>query len=306
MNNNSDGIYIAEALNIMVDRIEKSFESDNYCPEISTGFQYLDWITCGLHRGDLVVIGGRPSMGKTILATNILEYVFIKQEMPSLIFNLEMPPEQLAMRMAASIGRIDMQRIRSGQLDDEDWPRLSAAIAIISDKKLKIKSGPVSLGEIVEIASAFKNEHSNMGVIVIDHIHLIKCEERQNVHEELADVTRTLKNLALELNVPVIITSALNRNLELRTDRRPLLNDLRGSGSLEDDADIVLMLYRPNVYDRNSTDPCELIIAKNRNGPIGTIRLNAPLHYHRFENYIYEKESQTSHKSQHNSLVEEV
>lgn len=305
MNNNLDGVYISEALNIVVDQIEKSFESDNCCPEISTGFKHLDRMTCGLHRGDLVIIGGRPSMGKTILATNILEYVCIKQEMPSLIFNLEMSYRQLTMRMIASIGRIDMQRIRSSQLNDEDWPRLSAAIETLSSTKIKIKSGPVSLDKIIEISRAFKNEHSGMGVIVIDHIHLIECEERQNVHEELADVTRSLKNLALELNIPVIITSALNRNLELRTDRKPLLNDLRGSGSLEDDADIVLMLYKPNVYDRSSTDPFELRIVKNRNGPIGTIPLNAPLHYLRFENYRYESDS-SSCETANNSLAKET
>jgi replicative DNA helicase len=277
--NNSDETYISESLVSVVDRIDDAFHKGNYCTGIKTGFDSLDRITCGLNKGELIVIGGRPSTGKTILATKILEYICLVYEAPSLLFNLEMTVEVTTERILSSLARIDMSKIRNGSLDSGDWSSLTSAISMLANKKLKIRSGPVTIEQIVAISREFKVEHPDMGVIVIDPIHLIECEERQNVHEKLASVTRTLKNLALELKVPIIITSALNRNLELRTNRRPLLNDLRGSGAMEDDADIVFMIYRPQVYDRHSTEPCELIIAKNRSGPVDTIYLHSSTNY---------------------------
>lgn len=280
---------IAEVLGKTVDRIEKLFESDSPITGLSSGFTDFDKLTSGLQQSDLVIVAGRPSMGKTTFAMNIAEYVGMKSQKPVLIFSMEMPAEQLAMRMLSSLGRIEMQRIRSGQLDDGDWPRLSSAISMMSEKKIFIDdTGALSPGDVRARARRLVREHGELGVIVIDYLQLMRVPgTSEHRAAEISEISRSLKSLARELNVPIIALSQLNRSLEQRTDRRPMMSDLRESGALEQDSDLIVFIYRDEVYNKESPakGTAEIIIAKQRNGPIGTVRLTFLGHYSRFENF---------------------
>lgn len=280
---------IAEVLSKTVERIEKLFESDSPITGISSGFSDFDRLTSGLQESDLIIVAGRPSMGKTTFAMNMAEYIGMKNDKPVLIFSMEMPAEQLAMRMLASLGRIEMQRIRSGQLDDGDWPRLSSAIAMMSEKKIFIDdSGALGPGDIRARARRIAREHGDLGAIVIDYLQLMRVPgNSEHRAAEISEISRSLKSLARELNVPVIALSQLNRSLEQRTDRRPMMSDLRESGAIEQDADLIVFIYRDEVYNKESPakGTAEIIIAKQRNGPIGTVRLTFLGHYSRFENF---------------------
>ncbi len=280
---------IAEVLSRTVERIEKLFESDSPITGESSGFTDFDKLTSGLQQSDLVIVAGRPSMGKTTFAMNIAEYIGMKSAKPVLIFSMEMPAEQLAMRMLASLGRIEMQRIRSGQLDDGDWPRLSSAIAMMAEKKIFIDdTGALGPGDVRARARRLVREHGQLGLIVVDYLQLMRVPgNSDNRTGELSDISRSLKTLARELNVPVIAISQLNRSVEQRTDRRPVMSDLRDSGALEQDADLLVFIYRDEVYNKDTTakGSAEIIIAKQRNGPIGTVRLTFLGHYSRFENF---------------------
>lgn len=220
---------ISNVLGRTVDRIEKLFESDSPITGISTGFNDFDKLTSGLQQSDLIIVAGRPSMGKTTFAMNIAEYVGMKCEKPVLIFSMEMPAEQLAMRMLSSLGRIEMQRIRSGQLDDGDWPRLSSAIALMSDKKIFIDdTGALGPSDVRARARRIVKEYGELGLIVIDYLQLMRVPgTSEHRAAEISEISRSLKSLARELNVPVIALSQLNRSLEQRTDRRPMMSDLR-------------------------------------------------------------------------------
>lgn len=220
---------IAEVLGRTVDRIEKLFESDSPITGVSTGFSDFDKLTSGLQQSDLIIIAGRPSMGKTTFAMNIAEYIGMKCEKPVLIFSMEMPSEQLAMRMLSSLGRIEMQRIRSGQLDDGDWPRLSSAIGMMSEKKIFIDdTGALGPSEVRARARRIVREYGELGLIVIDYLQLMRVPgTSEHRAAEISEISRSLKALARELNVPVLALSQLNRSLEQRTDRRPMMSDLR-------------------------------------------------------------------------------
>jgi replicative DNA helicase len=220
---------IAEVLSKTVERIEKLFESDSPITGISSGFSDFDRLTSGMQQSDLIIVAGRPSMGKTTFAMNIAEYVGMKSQKPVLIFSMEMPAEQLAMRMLSSLGRIEMQRIRSGQLDDGDWPRLSSAIAMMSEKKIFIDdSGALGPGDIRARARRLVREHGDLGLIVIDYLQLMRVPgNSEHRAAEISEISRSLKALARELDVPIIALSQLNRSLEQRTDRRPMMSDLR-------------------------------------------------------------------------------
>ena len=220
---------IAEVLSRTVDRIEKLFESDSPITGVSSGFNDFDKLTSGLQESDLIIVAGRPSMGKTTFAMNIAEYIGMKNQKPVLIFSMEMPAEQLAMRMLSSLGRIEMQRIRSGQLDDGDWPRLSSAIAMMSEKKIFIDdTGALGPGDVRARARRLIREHGDLGVIVVDYLQLMRVPgNSEHRAAEISEISRSLKSLARELNVPVIALSQLNRSLEQRTDRRPMMSDLR-------------------------------------------------------------------------------
>lgn len=283
---------ISEVLARTVDRIDALFQAKSSITGIASGFTDFDRYTFGLQPADLIVVAGRPSMGKTTFAMNVAEHAVMTNDAPVLIFSMEMPSESLAMRMLASLGRIEQQRIRSGQLEDDDWPRLSSAISMMSAKKLLIDdSGGLSPFEVRAKARRVARTYGALGLIVIDYLQLMRVPG-YNEHRaaEISEISRSLKALARELNVPIMVLSQLNRGLEQRPEKRPVMSDLRESGAIEQDADLIAFIYRDEVYHKDSLDKgtAEVIIAKQRNGPIGTVRLTFLGHYSRFENYMNE------------------
>ncbi len=272
-----------------VDRIDKLFRSDSPITGVSTGFADLDGLTSGLQPGDLVIVAGRPSMGKTSLAMNIAETAAVSLKLPVAIFSMEMPGEQLAMRMMSSLGRINAHKVRTGKLDDDDWPRLTHAIGLLADAPMFIDDTPAMTPlELRARARRLKREHG-LGMIVVDYLQLMQSPEAgENRATEISNITRSLKGLAKELSVPVVALSQLNRSLEQRPNKRPVMSDLRESGAIEQDADVIFFIYRDEVYNEDSQDKgtAEIIIAKQRNGPIGKVRLTFLGEYTRFENYV--------------------
>lgn len=280
---------ITEYLAKATERIDTLFHSNNAVTGVSTGFKDFDDMTSGLQAGDLVIIAGRPSMGKTTFAMNIAENAAIKSKQPTLVFSLEMPGEQLALRMMSSLGRIDQQRVRNGKLRDEDWPRISSAVSMLSDAPMFIDDTPaLSPSELRARARRLAREHGKLGLIVVDYLQLMQVPGyKENRTNEISEISRSLKALAKELSVPVIALSQLNRSLEQRHDRRPIMSDLRESGAIEQDADLIVFIYRDEVYNEDSPDKgkAEIIIAKQRNGPIGRVFLTFLGQYTMFENY---------------------
>lgn len=271
-------------------RIDYLYHSNELITGIPTGFNDLDELTSGLQKGDLVIVAGRPSMGKTTLAINIAEHNAIKTKKPILIFSLEMPGETLAMRMLSSLGRIDQHKVRTGKLAAEDWPRISSAVSMLSEAPLFIDDTPsLSPAELIARSRRLVRTHGEVGLIVIDYLQLMQIPGfREGRVAEITEISRTLKAVAKELNVPVLALSQLNRGLEQRTDRRPIMSDLRESGAIEQDADLIIFIYRDEVYHEDTKDKgiAEVIIAKHRNGPIGTRKLTFLGQYTKFENYI--------------------
>lgn len=284
-----DFIPIKDLLVTTVDRIDALFQQDDPITGVATGYTEFDAMTSGLQPGDLVIVAGRPSMGKTTFAMNIAENAAIKLQVPVAIFSMEMPGEQLSMRMLSSIGRIDQHRIRTGRLDDDDWPRLTSAVGLLAEAKMFIDDSPaLTPNELRSRARRLKREHG-LGLIVIDYLQLMQSSGRQeNRTNEISEISRSLKSLAKELNVPVVALSQLNRSLEQRPNKRPVMSDLRESGAIEQDADLISFIYRDEVYNEDSPDKgtAEIIIGKQRNGPIGTVRLTFLGQYTRFENHI--------------------
>lgn len=270
------------------ERIDALYHSDESLTGISTGFTDLDEKTSGLQKGDLIIIAGRPSMGKTAFAMNIVENAAIKSKKPVLVFSMEMPGEQLAMRMMSSLGRIDQHKVRTGKLHDDDWPRLTSAVTMLSEASLFIDDTPaLTPTEARSRARRLAREHGGLGLIVLDYLQLMHIPgHKENRNLEISEISRNLKALAKELNVPVIALSQLNRGLEQRASKKPVMSDLRESGSIEQDADVIAFIYRDEVYNENTPDKgiAEIIISKQRNGPIGTIRLTFLGQYTRFEN----------------------
>ncbi len=279
---------IKDLLARAVDRIDTLFHQDNPLTGVSTGFTDVDEMTAGLQASDLVIVAGRPSMGKTSFAMNIAEHAAIKDNVPVAVFSMEMPGEQLAMRLMSSLGRIDQTRVRTGKLDDDDWPRLTSAVSILSKAPLFIDDTPaLSPTELRARARRLKREH-NLGLIVIDYLQLMQVPgSNENRTGEISEISRSLKALAKELEVPVIALSQLNRSLEQRPNKRPVMSDLRESGAIEQDADVIMFIYRDEVYDEDSPDKgtAEIIISKQRNGPIGMRRLTFLGQHTRFENF---------------------
>lgn len=274
------------------DRIDMLYHSDKTLTGLSSGFTDLDKLTSGLQPADLVVIAGRPSMGKTILAINIVEHAAIKNDISVLVFSMEMPAEALVMRMISSLGSIDQHKVRTGQLKDNDWPRIMNAIEILSETKLFIDDTPaLTPGEIRSRARRLAREHGSLGLIAVDYLQLMHVpNNRENRSTEISEISSSLKALAKELNIPIITLSQLNRSLEARTDKRPVMSDLRESGAIEQDADLIAFIYRDEVYHEDSPDKgkAEIIIAKHRNGPIGKVILTFRGQYTRFDNFSYE------------------
>ncbi len=280
---------IQDLLAKSIDRIEELFESDESITGIPTGFSDLDSMTSGLQRGDLVIVAGRPSMGKTSFAMNIAEYVAVEKQLPVAIFSMEMPGEQLAMRMLSSLGRINSNKIRTGKLGDEDWPRLNSAVGFLDKAPMFVDdSAGLNPMDIRSRARRMVAENDQLGLIVIDYLQLMHCSDsNENRATEISGITRSLKILAKELNVPVIALSQLNRSLEQRSNKRPVMSDLRESGAIEQDADVIFFIYRDEVYngDTDQQGVAEVIIGKQRNGPIGTTRLTFRGEFTRFENF---------------------
>lgn len=272
------------------ERIEKLFERKEHVTGVATGFKDLDHMTAGFQPSDLIVLAGRPSMGKTALAMNMVQHVAIIEKQPVAVFSLEMSMEQLALRMLCSIGRIDSQRIRTGRLHKRDWPNLTRATGILSDAKIYIDDTPgLSVLEMRAKARRLKSEF-NLGLVVIDYLQLMQGRSNsENRAQEISEISRSLKAMAKELDVPVIALSQLNRSLESRPDKRPKLSDLRESGAIEQDADVIIFIYRDEVYRPAEDNPnrgiAEIIVGKQRNGPIGTIKLTFLAEYTSFETY---------------------
>ena len=272
-----------------VDRIEKLFQMEGSITGVSTGFKDFDDKTSGLQSSDLIIVAGRPSMGKTSFAMNIAEHVAIKGDKPVAVFSMEMPGEQLAMRMMSSLGRIDQHKVRTGNLDDDEWPRMTSAINLLDKAKLFIDdTAALSPLEVRARTRRLTREHGQLGLIVLDYLQLMQSPGYgENRVAEISNISRSLKALAKELDVPVMALSQLNRNLEQRPNKRPVMSDLRESGSIEQDADVIAFIYRDEVYNEDSEHKgkAEIIIAKQRNGPIGHVFLTFLGQYTRFENF---------------------
>lgn len=285
----SGPVNIKEFLAKTMDRIDTLFHSNNPITGVPTGYHDFDNMTSGLQSSDLVIIAGRPSMGKTTFAMNIAENVAIKSRQPVLVFSMEMPGEAIVMRLLSSLCRIDQLRIRTGKLADEDWPRISSTVSMLSDAPLFIDDTPgLSPAEMRARARRLAKEHGQLGLIVVDYLQLMQVHGfNENRTAEISEISRSLKGLAKELKVPVIALSQLNRGLEQRADKRPVMSDLRESGAIEQDADLIVFIYRDEVYNENSPDKgtAEIIIAKQRNGPIGKTRLTFMGQYTCFENF---------------------
>lgn len=253
--------------------------TNNEVTGVSSGYRNLDNVTAGLQRGDLIIIAGRPSMGKTSFALNIAENVGIAQELPVAVFSMEMGADQLAQRMISSVGRIDAQKLRKGRLSDEDWDNFTAALHRLEEKPIFIDDTPgLTITELSSRARRLVNQAGPLGLIVVDYLQLMSGQSRNgqdNRAQELSEISRGLKSLAKELGVPVIALSQLNRSVDSRQDRRPVMSDLRESGAIEQDADVIIFIYRDVVYNKDTPDKnlAEIIVAKQRNGPIGTLRM---------------------------------
>ncbi|HAW92797.1 TPA: replicative DNA helicase, partial [Candidatus Azambacteria bacterium] len=257
---------------------------------LSSGYMDLDKMTNGFQPSDLIIVAARPSMGKTTFAMNLCEHAAITSDKPVLIFSLEMPSDQIMMRMLASLGRINQTKVRTGQLEDEDWARLSSAIELLNSKgKMYIDDASgLTPTEVRSRARRVAREHGGLSMIMVDYLQLMTVPGlSENRTLEIAEISRSLKSLAKELKVPVIALSQLNRGLEQRADKRPVNSDLRESGSIEQDADLIMFIYRDEVYHEDSAEKglAEIIIGKQRNGPIGKVRLTFHGHFSRFDNY---------------------
>ncbi len=272
-------------------RIDELFASKSRITGLSTGYIDLDDRTSGLQRSDLIIVAGRPSMGKTAFAMNLVEHAVLKQDKPVLVFSMEMPAESLIVRMLSSIGRIDQQRLRNGQLLQEDWPRLTAAVTALKDRPLFIDDTPaLSPAEVRARARRLAREHGELAMIMIDYLQLMQVpgssEGRTN---EVSEISRSLKAVAKEFKCPVVALSQLNRSLEQRPNKRPVMSDLRESGAIEQDADVIAFIYRDEVYHEDTPEKgvAEIIIGKQRNGPIGTVKLAFQREFTRFENLAH-------------------
>jgi replicative DNA helicase len=273
----------------LLDRVQEMADNPNDITGVPTGFYDLDRMTSGLQPGDMVVLAARPSMGKTAFAINIAEHVALNEGLPVAVFSMEMGASQLAVRVVGSIGRIDQGHLRTGKLSDDEWPRLTEAIEKLRTVSLHIDETPgLTPSELRANARRLARQCGKLGLIVVDYLQLMSGSGGSggdNRATELGEISRGLKMLAKELQCPVIALSQLNRSVEQRTDKRPMMSDLRESGAIEQDADIIMFIYRDDYYNKDSKDPgvAEIIIGKQRNGPTGTVRLTFLKNLTRFE-----------------------
>ena len=282
---------IQPLLKQVVDRVQELYDRDNpsEVTGIPSGFVDLDDKTSGLQPSDMLIIAGRPSMGKTSFALNIAEHVAVEKRLPVAIFSMEMPGNQLATRFISSVGRIDMQKIRNGRLNDGDWQRLTMAMGKLYEAPIYIDETPgLNPIDLRARARRLARQCGRLGLIVIDYLQLMNgMRETDNRATELSEISRSVKALAKELHVPILALSQLNRSLEQRPNKRPVMSDLRESGAIEQDADIIMFIYRDEVYNPDSQDKgtAEIIIGKHRNGPTGMVRMTFLGEYTRFENF---------------------
>jgi len=270
-----------------LERIDQLFNSTDSITGVTTGFRDLDEMTSGLQPSDLVIVAARPSMGKTAFAMNLVESVLIKGNKPVLVFSMEMPADSILMRMLSSLGMINQTRVRSGKLEEDDWPRLTSAVSMLKDRPLYIDdTAGLSPTEVRSRARRVAREiKEDFGMIMIDYLQLMQIPgSTEGRTAEISEISRSLKSLAKEMNCPVVALSQLNRSLESRTDKRPMNSDLRESGAIEQDADVIMFIYRDDYYNEDSPDKglAEIIIGKQRNGPIGKIKLSFQGQYTKF------------------------
>jgi len=272
-----------------VDKIDQLFNSDGDLTGVTTGFDDLDKRTAGLQPSDLIIVAARPSMGKTTFAMNLVENALMASDRPILVFSLEMPAEQLITRMLSSLGRIDQTRVRTGALEEDDWPRLTTAVNMLRDKPLFIDDqAGISPNEMRARARRIVREHGDIAMIMVDYLQLMQLKTGgvESRTAEISEISRSLKALAKEMQCPVVALSQLNRSLEQRPNKRPVNSDLRESGAIEQDADVIMFIYRDEVYNEDSDQKgiAEIIIGKQRNGPIGSSKLAFIGKHTRFEN----------------------
>jgi replicative DNA helicase len=258
---------------------------------IRTGFYDLDRMTAGLQKGDLIVLAARPSMGKTAFALNIAEHVAVQEGLPVAVFSMEMGASQLALRVVGSLGRIDQQHLRTGRLRDDEWERLPEAASKLSEAPMFIDETPgLNPAELRARARRLARQYGGtLGLIVIDYLQLMSGSSNSNDENRatvLGEISRGMKGLAKELQCPVIALSQLNRSVETRPDKRPMMSDLRESGAIEQDADVIMFIYRDDYYNKDSKEPgvAEIVLAKQRNGPVGTVKLTFLKPLTRFDN----------------------
>ena len=286
-------IDIKELLPKAAQRIDDLYQLDdpNGVTGVPSGYSDLDQKTAGLQPGDLIIIAGRPSMGKTSLALNIAEHVGMEVGLPVAIFSMEMGAAQLTMRLLGSVGKLDQHKMRIGQLEDEDWPKLTNALGVLNEAPIFIDEGSaLNSYEVRARARRLHRQQGKLGLIVIDYIQLMSSANEQSTENratEVSEISRSLKALAKELNVPVVALSQLNRSVESRPDKRPMMSDLRESGAIEQDADVIMFIYRDEVYNPETAEKgvAEILLSKQRNGPTGTVKLTFLGQYTRFENY---------------------
>lgn len=269
--------------------VEQLYKRKEMITGVPTGYHEIDKMTAGLQPSDLIILAARPSMGKTSFAMNIAQNAAIEGKIGTAVFSLEMSKEQLVMRLLSSVGRIDSQRIRTGKLQDQDWPKLSRAVGMLSEAPIYIDDTPaVSVLEMRAKVRRLAAQY-DIGLVVVDYLQLMRGRSTtDNRTQEISEISRSLKALAKEHNVPVIALSQLNRSLESRTDKRPMMSDLRESGAIEQDADVITFIYRDEVYNKAEDNPnkgiAEIIIGKQRNGPTGTVKLTFLNSFTMFEN----------------------
>ena len=279
---------MAPLLSGALERIEELYNTGGDITGLTTGFIDLDRMTSGLQSSDLVIVAGRPSMGKTSFAMNLVENAALASDRPIMVFSMEMPAEQLVIRMLSSLGRIDQSRVRTGKLEQDDWPKLSSATEKLKDTQIFIDDTPaLTPTELRSRVRRLVREQGDLGMIMVDYLQLMRVAgSSEGRTAEISEISRSLKALAKEFKVPVVALSQLNRALEQRPNKRPVNSDLRESGAIEQDADVIMFIYRDEVYNEDSPDQgvAEIIIGKQRNGPIGTCRLSFQGQFTRFEN----------------------
>lgn len=284
--------FVNDVMQKALDRIDELFHSDGMLTGVTTGFRDLDEMTGGMQKSDLVIVAARPSMGKTAFAMNLVENAIMKSGKPVLVFSMEMPADAILMRMLSSIGRIDQTRIRSGRLEEDDWPRLTSAVSLLRDKPLYIDDTPsLSPTEVRSRARRIARDNKGeLGLIMLDYLQLMRVPGITDGRTaEISEISRSLKALAKELQCPVVALSQLNRSLEQRPNKRPINSDLRESGAIEQDADVIMFIYRDEYYNEDSPDKgiAEIIIGKQRNGPTGSCKLAFQGKYTKFDDLAH-------------------